>query len=50
MNSREMVLWDCIAKLNPNWIFKVLIQVKKSLKFIGFDLTNYVLVFNVIYC
>ena len=42
--SRKMSPWGRVTKLRGNRIFKVLLLIKKSFKFIDFDLAKHVLV------
>ena len=39
--------WDGFAMLRKNWIFRALLQIKKSFTSINFDLAKYLLVFSV---
>ena len=39
-----MVPWDCINKLRDNRMFKALLQIKKSFKFIDFVLAKHVFI------
>ena len=38
MYSLKRSTWDCVIKLRNNRIFKALLWIKKSFKFIDFDL------------
>ena len=47
MYSQKKFPHDCITKLRGNWIFKTLLRIKKSVKYIDFDLAKHVLALNV---
>ena len=44
MYSQKRSLWDCVIKLPDNRIFKALLWIKNSFKFINFDLAKHTLV------
>ena len=50
MYSQRRSSWDCIIKLRDNRIFKALPWIKKSFKFIDFDLAKHAYDFNVNDC
>ena len=47
MYSRKRSPRGCVIKLRDNRIFKALLRITKSFKFIDFDLAKHALVFNV---